>query len=149
MRQSNCYGQLHLHTAGIGLDFPVFRKAEPFQVGKKDVLLPARINPGHHTVYFKAIHGFRQIQIAKNHAETFLDSLLLFYIIFAQNPDRTAVPVQHIQNQLDRGRFSRAVFSDKTHDASPWQSHGNLTECKARIGLGEVFDYHCIIHFHI
>ena len=111
-------GQLHLHTAGVGLQLHLFFQAEFVKVGKKGWLLPVGIDTGHHAADFDAVHILGKVRLAQDYPQAFLNGFLFFQVVHSQNLYAPVFPVKHIQNELDCGAFPRAIFTDKAHDAA-------------------------------
>ena len=92
--------------------------------------------------------GVVEVALVQHHAHLRLGLLLLGDVVIAHKSDGACVPADQIQDALDGGGFTRAVFSDEAHDGPAGELQIDVVQGKVAVGLAKAGYFNTVCHNH-
>ena len=134
--QGDGNAQLHFHAPGKLLEFLIRGDSKTGQIVGKNRIVPAAVNALHDFPDLPGGETGGDAHLVQYNADLFFGKAQIFTVVPAQNGDGAAVPGDGIENQLDGGAFSCAVFPHKPHNAAPGQGQVQMIQGKTGVMLG-------------
>ena len=134
--QGDGNAKLHFHAPGKILEFLVRGDGQPGQIVGKNRLVPAAVNALHDLAHLPGGETGGDAHLVQHNADLLFGKAQVLPVVPAQNGDGAAVPGNGVENQLDGGAFSRAVFAHKPHNAAPGQGQIQMIQGKTGVVLG-------------